>query len=83
LKYIYYVLSVKHRLKKTNIINTIILDKIPSRHGGQLIVLLDELDLLIVVTAYPFWLEHNNKSWNHEKAIIKLAGKFIHSLSRG
>ena len=49
-------------------------------HGGQLIVLLDKLDMMVVVTAYPFWLEHNDKSWKHEKAIIKLVGKFIHSL---
>jgi CubicO group peptidase (beta-lactamase class C family) len=49
-------------------------------HGGQLIVLLDKLDIMVVVTAYPFWLEHNDKSWKNEKAIIKLVGKFIHSL---
>ncbi len=50
-------------------------------HGGQLIVLQDKLDLIIVVTAYPFWLEHNSESWKNEKAIIKLVGKFINSLS--
>jgi len=49
-------------------------------HGGQLIVLVDKLDLMVVITSDPFWLEHNNKSWRHEKAIIKLVGKFIHSL---
>jgi CubicO group peptidase (beta-lactamase class C family) len=49
-------------------------------HGGQLIVLLDKLDMMVVITSYPFWLEHNDKSWKHEKAIIKLVGKFIHSL---
>lgn len=50
-------------------------------HGGQLIVLLDKLDLMVVATAHPFWLEHNNESWKHEKAMFKLVGKFIHSLS--
>ena len=49
-------------------------------HGGQLIVLVDEFDMVIVTTSYPFWLEHNGQSWKHEKAIIKLVGKFINSL---
>ena len=51
-------------------------------HGGQLIVLSDEFELGIVVTAYPFWKEHNDESWKHEKAIIKLVGKFINSLPK-
>jgi len=49
-------------------------------HGGQLIVLSHEIELVTVVTAHPFWKEHNNKSWKHEKEIIKLVGKFISSL---
>jgi len=49
-------------------------------HGGQLIVLVDKFDMVIVTTSYPFWLEHNDQSWKHEKAIIKLVGKFINSL---
>lgn len=52
-------------------------------HGGQLIVLVDELDLLVVITSYPFWLEHNADSWKHEKANIKLVGDFLHALIRG
>jgi CubicO group peptidase (beta-lactamase class C family) len=51
-------------------------------HGGQLIVLLDKLDMIVVVTAYPYYLEHNNESWKHEKANIKLVGKFINSLPK-
>jgi CubicO group peptidase (beta-lactamase class C family) len=51
-------------------------------HGGQLIVLVDESDMVIVTTSYPFWLEHNDQSWKHEKAIIKLVGKFINSLPK-
>ncbi len=51
-------------------------------HGGQLIVLLKELDLIVITTAKPFWKEHNDKSWKHEKANIKLVGKFIHSLPK-
>jgi len=49
-------------------------------HGGQLIVLLAEYDLVIVTTAYPFWLEHNTESWKHEKACFDLVGEFIDSL---
>jgi len=51
-------------------------------HGGQLIVLVDEFDIVIVTTSYPFWLEHNDQSWKHEKAIIKRVGKFINSLPK-
>ena len=49
-------------------------------HGGQLIVLVDEFDIVIVVTAYPFFLEHNDQSWKHEKANINLVSEFIASL---
>ena len=49
-------------------------------HGGQLIVLVDEFDMVIVVTAYPFFLEHNDQSWKHEKANINLVSEFIASL---
>jgi CubicO group peptidase (beta-lactamase class C family) len=49
-------------------------------HGGQLIVLVDEFDLVIVTTSYPFWLEHNDQSWKHEKAIITMVSEFVNSL---
>ena len=49
-------------------------------HGGQLIILLDELDMIIVVTAYPFYLQHDDESWKHELANINLVGEFIESL---
>jgi CubicO group peptidase (beta-lactamase class C family) len=49
-------------------------------HGGQLIVLVDELDVIVVTTSYPFWLEHNDQSWKHEKAIITMVSEFISSL---
>ncbi len=52
-------------------------------HGGQLIVLLDELDMIIVVTSDPFYLVHNSQSWKHERANFNLVGKFIKSLPRG
>jgi CubicO group peptidase (beta-lactamase class C family) len=49
-------------------------------HGGQLIVLLDELDMVIVTTADPFFGQHDGQSWKHEKAIMNLVGDFIKSL---
>jgi CubicO group peptidase (beta-lactamase class C family) len=52
-------------------------------HGGQLIVLLDEFDMVIVVTAYPFYLQHDDEAWKHELANVNLVGKFIKSLPSG
>ena len=50
-------------------------------HGGQLIILLDELDMVIVVTADPFYGKDLHwKSWKHEQGNINLVGKFIHLL---
>jgi CubicO group peptidase (beta-lactamase class C family) len=49
-------------------------------HGGQLIVLVDELDMVVVTTADPFWLQHDDQSWKHEKATISLVADFIASL---
>jgi CubicO group peptidase (beta-lactamase class C family) len=49
-------------------------------HGGQLIVLLDELNMVVVTTADPFFGQHDNQSWRHEKATINLIGEFINSI---
>ena len=49
-------------------------------HGGQQIVLLDEFDMVIVVTADPFYQEHNDQAWKHEKANLNLVADFIASL---
>ena len=49
-------------------------------HGGQLIVLLDELDMVIVVTSDPFYLQHDDEAWKHELANVNLVGEFIKSL---
>ena len=49
-------------------------------HGGQVIALVDEFDMVIVVTGDPFWLEHNDRAWKHEKANINLVADFINSL---
>jgi CubicO group peptidase (beta-lactamase class C family) len=49
-------------------------------HGGQLIVLLDELDMIIVTTSYPFWLQHDAEAWKYELAILNLVGEFVKTL---
>lgn len=49
-------------------------------HGGQFVVLLHELDMVIVTTAYPFHIQHDDEAWKHERATINLLGKFIQSL---
>jgi CubicO group peptidase (beta-lactamase class C family) len=49
-------------------------------HGGQLIVLLEDLDMVIVTTADPFFGEHSGNSWTHESAIMNMVGEFIKSL---
>jgi CubicO group peptidase (beta-lactamase class C family) len=51
-------------------------------HGGQLIVLLHDLDMIVVTTANP--LEEPNLAgpggWKYEGGIIELMGKFIKAL---
>jgi CubicO group peptidase (beta-lactamase class C family) len=49
-------------------------------HGGQLIVLVRDLNLVVVTTAEPFWLEHDGKSWRHEKRQLALVSDFVASL---
>jgi len=51
-------------------------------HGGQLIVLLDEFDMAIAAITDPFYQQHDDQSWKHEKATFNLVGKFINSLPR-
>ena len=49
-------------------------------HGGQQIILIDELDMVIVTTADPFFMQHDGESWKNEKATIDLVGRFISGL---
>jgi CubicO group peptidase (beta-lactamase class C family) len=53
-----------------------------SGHGGQYIVLLDELDMIIVTTADPLHFVVGEESWRHESAVIELVGEFIKSLPK-
>ncbi len=52
-------------------------------HGGQLIVLLDEYDMVIVTTADPLTGKDplRDPGWDEEQAIINVVGKFIASLA--
>jgi CubicO group peptidase (beta-lactamase class C family) len=49
-------------------------------HGGQQIALIDEFNMVIVVTADPFWKVHNDLAWEYEKANLNLVADFIASL---
>lgn len=49
-------------------------------HGGQQIVVVDELDLVIVVTAHPHFAEHGGDAWKHEKENVNLVADFIKTL---
>ena len=49
-------------------------------HGGNYIILLDELDMIIVTTADPMHGVFGSESWKHEGAINNLVGEFINSL---
>jgi CubicO group peptidase (beta-lactamase class C family) len=49
-------------------------------HGGQQIALLDEFDMVIVVTADPLFGQHGGGPWELEKANLNLVADFIASL---
>jgi len=49
-------------------------------HGGQLIILVDAFDMVVVTTADPFYLQSDGESWKHEKATISLVADFVESL---
>jgi formylglycine-generating enzyme required for sulfatase activity/CubicO group peptidase (beta-lactamase class C family) len=49
-------------------------------HGGQLVVLLNDLDMVIVTTADPLPGIFGEEAWVKEGAVIDLVGKFIASL---
>ena len=49
-------------------------------HGGNLIILLNDLDMVIVTTADPLHGLWGQEAWEKEGAIIDLVGEFINSL---
>lgn len=50
-------------------------------HGGQLIIIIQDLDMLIVTTADPLDHEFGDSAWLKTRKIIDLVGKYISSLS--
>lgn len=52
-------------------------------HGGQQIVLLDDLDMVMVVTVDPLHLQHGDGPWKLEKASLNLVADFVASLPAG
>ena len=49
-------------------------------HGGQLIFLVDDLDMVVIVTSDPLYGQTGDSPWSHEKANINLVADFIASL---
>jgi len=49
-------------------------------HGGQQIVLLDDLDMMIVLLADPLHLQHGDEPWRIEKSNLNLVANFVASL---
>jgi len=49
-------------------------------HGGQQIAVVDDLDMVIVVTADPLFGQHGDTPWKREKENLNLVADFIASL---
>lgn len=49
-------------------------------HGGQYIVLVHDLDMVVVAVGDPFYIVHTPESWKHEQANLNIVGKFISAL---
>ena len=52
-------------------------------HGGQQIALIDDLDMVIVLTADPLHLQWGDKPWRLEKGNLNLIADFVASLPDG
>ena len=51
-----------------------------SGHGGNQIIVIDELDMVIVTDADRLFGNFGGDAWEKEAAIIEIVGKFINSL---
>ena len=49
-------------------------------HGGQQIILIDELDLMVVLLADALYARHGDEPWKIEKANLNLVADFVASL---
>jgi CubicO group peptidase (beta-lactamase class C family) len=53
-----------------------------SGHGGNYVILLPDLDLVIVTTADPLHDKWDENPWKYEGAVNRLVGRFIKSLPK-
>jgi len=51
-------------------------------HGGQQIVIVDELDLVVVLLADALYAKHGDEPWQIEKGNLNLLADFVASLPR-
>ena len=51
-------------------------------HGGQQIVLIDELDLMVVLLADALYAQHGDEPWKIEKSNLNLVADFVASLPK-
>ena len=51
-------------------------------HGGQQIVIVDELDLVVVLLADALYLQHGDEPWQIEKGNLNLLADFVASLPK-
>jgi CubicO group peptidase (beta-lactamase class C family) len=49
-------------------------------HGGQVIFVIRDLDMVVVATAEYLGLQFGDEAWRKEKAILELVGRFVSSL---
>jgi hypothetical protein len=49
-------------------------------HGGQLIFVLNDLDMVIVTSAEYLGARFGQEAWQKESAVMELVGRFISSL---
>ena len=49
-------------------------------HGGQQIILIDELNLMVVLLADALYARHGDEPWKIEKANLNLVANFVASL---
>ncbi len=49
-------------------------------HGGQLVILLHDKNMIVATTTDAFFLQHDDEAWWHEKSTINMVGKFIKAL---
>lgn len=52
-------------------------------HGGQQIVLLNDMDMMMVVTNDPLHLQHGDEPWKLEKDSLNLVADYVASLPEG